>query len=385
MDRFSFTQAAIDALPLPATGRARYYDSKEPSLTLRVTPAGSRTFYFYRWLGGAARQVKLGDYPHMSIQTARERAREMNVALAHGEDPVAKKKAARAEPTLENLYDWYMETYAKPRKRSWKQDFYRWKYLSGLSAFKLSAITRSQVMDLQTKIAKAHGQATANNAISLLSGMWKRALDAEYTHLPNPCQRMNYYTLPSRERRLQPDEVARFFAAVDAWWNPDIRHYVYLSLYTGQRRIDVLGMRWADVDLAGGKWTIPRTKSGVPHTVPLEAEELDILRHRERHRADPVSAYVFPHPKGIGHLSRIDASWKAIVASAGLSDLHPHDLRRTLGSWMADTGASLHIIGKALAHTSISATAIYARLHLDPVREAKVKAIAAMKGAVSKG
>lgn len=50
---------------------------------------------------------------------------------------------------------------------------------------------------------------------------------------------------------------------------------------------------------------------------------------------------------------------------------------------MADTGASLPIIGKALAHThtSTSATAVYARLHLDPVREAKTRAIQAMRKA----
>jgi integrase len=47
-----------------------------------------------------------------------------------------------------------------------------------------------------------------------------------------------------------------------------------------------------------------------------------------------------------------------------------HDLRRTLGSWLAADGASLLLIGKALNHTQISTTAIYARLQLDPVREA---------------
>ena len=46
-----------------------------------------------------------------------------------------------------------------------------------------------------------------------------------------------------------------------------------------------------------------------------------------------------------------------------------HDLRRTLGSWQAKTGASLSIIGKSLNHKNVATTAIYARLDLDPVRE----------------
>jgi integrase len=380
MERFNFTQATIDALPRPEPGqRARYYDTKELSLTLRVSPTGAKVFYFYKWWKGAAKQIKLGTHPHMSVPIARERAREYEVRLDRGDDPVAKKREEAAEPRLKDLFTWYLEGYAKPRKRSWRQDVYRWKYLLRLADSKLSAITRSQVMDLQTRLAKDHGQATANNAISLLSGMWKRALDAEYTAVPSPCQRMSYYKLESRERRLQPDEIVRFFATVDRWWNADIRHIVLLALYTGQRKTDVLGMRWADVDLAGGRWTIPRTKSGVPHVVPLEPEEVAILQ--ERHRVATGSPWVFPSHSGEGHLSRIEASWKSLTEQAGVPDLRFHDLRRSLGSWMADTGASLPVIGKALAHTSTSATAVYARLHLDPVREAKTRAIQAMRKA----
>jgi integrase len=55
--------------------------------------------------------------------------------------------------------------------------------------------------------------------------------------------------------------------------------------------------------------------------------------------------------------------------TAGLPDVRLHDLRRTLGSWQAIIGSSLPIIGKSLGHKSLTATQIYARLNLDPVRE----------------
>ena len=55
-----------------------------------------------------------------------------------------------------------------------------------------------------------------------------------------------------------------------------------------------------------------------------------------------------------------------------------HDLRRTLGSWQAKTGASLAIIGKSLNHQSQQTTAIYARLDLDPVRQSVNTANSAM-------
>jgi integrase len=61
-----------------------------------------------------------------------------------------------------------------------------------------------------------------------------------------------------------------------------------------------------------------------------------------------------------------------------MRDIRIHDLRRTLGSWQAATGASLPVIGRTLQHKNVSTTAIYARLNLDPVRESMQKAATAM-------
>src|SRR5690606_24186115 len=61
-----------------------------------------------------------------------------------------------------------------------------------------------------------------------------------------------------------------------------------------------------------------------------------------------------------------------------MTDLRIHDLRRTLGSWQAKTGASMAIIGKSLNHKSQQATAIYARLDLDPIRNSVETATQAM-------
>ena len=64
--------------------------------------------------------------------------------------------------------------------------------------------------------------------------------------------------------------------------------------------------------------------------------------------------------------------------TAGIKDLRIHDLRRTLGSWQARTGASLAVIGKSLGHKNVATTQIYARLDLDPVRASVNLATAAM-------
>jgi len=65
-------------------------------------------------------------------------------------------------------------------------------------------------------------------------------------------------------------------------------------------------------------------------------------------------------------------------------NLRIHDLRRTLGSWQARAGASLTIVGKSLGHKSQQATAIYARVDLDPVRQSVEAAVSSLLKASKK-
>jgi integrase len=135
-------------------------------------------------------------------------------------------------------------------------------------------------------------------------------------------------------------------------------------------------MQWAELDLDAGVWHIAgeNFKNGKPQTVHLPAETVAILRRRK----DTTNGeYVFPG-RSSGHVSFIYKAWKRICKRANLQGVRPHDLRRTLGSWQAATGASLPIIGKTLGHLNQSTTTIYARLNIDPVRQAVDAAVAAM-------
>lgn len=89
-------------------------------------------------------------------------------------------------------------------------------------------------------------------------------------------------------------------------------------------------------------------------------------------------------------LKEAEAECRSIAVRHGLdpqlfdmTDLRLHDLRRTLGSWQAKTGASLAIIGKSLNHKTLQATAIYSRLDVDPVRQSMKAAVSAMFAAAA--
>ena len=163
---------------------------------------------------------------------------------------------------------------------------------------------------------------------------------------------------------------------MDAEPSETIRDFIYISLLTGARKSNVMAMAWADIDLDAATWTIPDTKSGQPVTLPLVPDAVRILASRPHN-----SQHVFPSRIGTGHLVSPQKAWRSILNRAGLKDLRVHDLRRTLGSWQAAQGTSLPIIGRSLGHSSTASTAVYARVHLDPVREAMTSATAAIVAA----
>ena len=167
-----------------------------------------------------------------------------------------------------------------------------------------------------------------------------------------------------------------FFTELANDSSEDFKHFVLLSLLTGARRINVMSARWEDIDLSRAVWRIPdeSSKNGDVMTVTLGAEAVQIFEVRNPQK----TGFVFPAQSASGHITPPKKRWQALIDRCGIADLHIHDLRRSLGSWQAITGASLVIIGKSLGHKSADATMIYARLHNDPVRASVSTATSAM-------
>ena len=131
-------------------------------------------------------------------------------------------------------------------------------------------------------------------------------------------------------------------------------------------------MHWNELNLGEAVWRIPETKNGEPQSVTLCPEAVVILEARKDATG---GGFVFPSTGKTGHIVEPRKAVERVMGQAGIpfgrnvpNGVTLHDLRRTLGSWQARSGASLAIIGKSLNHKSQAATAIYARLDLDPVR-----------------
>jgi len=166
---------------------------------------------------------------------------------------------------------------------------------------------------------------------------------------------------------VQPEELPRLFQAIAGEADPSVRAVLLTALLTGARRSEVLTMRWDDVSLTRAEWRIPPTKAGRTHLLPLPHALVASFRSLPRVDGNP---YVFPGQSGTSHLQNMKRAWDRIWLAAGIQDVRFYDLRRTVGSWMAGSGESLHLIGKVLNHRDMSTIAIYAGLNLDPVRQA---------------
>ena len=122
--------------------------------------------------------------------------------------------------------------------------------------------------------------------------------------------------------------------------------------------------------------------------LPLIPAAVEILERRwaENQTHKQPSLFVFPaiNPQGkTAHMTDIRDGWASLLKRAGIENFRLHDLRRSLGSWQTITGASTAIVGKSLGHKSTQATAVYARMHLDPVRESVERAVEAMRAAAA--
>ena len=158
-----------------------------------------------------------------------------------------------------------------------------------------------------------------------------------------------------------------FFTALSEEKDIYLKAAILTMLLTGARKSEVLSMRWEDIDMALGTWRIPKTKADRPHYIPLPRQIKALLTSLPRMKDNP---YVFVGAKSGGHIVDIKKAWGRIRERAKISDIRVHDLRRTLGSWMAAGGDSLLLIGRTLNHSQLKTTEIYARLQLDPIRAA---------------
>lgn len=368
----ALTKKSIDAMKYRASENVRdvRWDDEISGLGVRVYPTGKKAFVLSYRVNSRKRLMTLGAYGVLTLDEARRKARAHLVKVEDGGDPLQDKQKAAAGDTVRQLCEAYIERHAKPHKRTWRDDERRVKnHLNTRWAnLKASSITRADVAALHQKIGKDHPY-EANRTVELISKVYQCA--KTWGFVPedhkNPAREIERFKEHKRDRWIEPGELPKLAKAIDEVDNVYVRSALWLYLLTGVRKGELLRAKWSDIDWRRKELRLPETKAGRIHYVPLSAPALVLLKQIPK---VAQNEYVLPGGRGNGHLINVDKRWRALRAEAGVADVRLHDLRRTVGSWLAQAGNSLHLIGRVLNHSNQATTAVYARFGQDHVREA---------------
>jgi len=422
------TKRAIDAARYEGDGKSRHvlWDSEVPGFGCRLLPSGKRSFVLSYRVNNRKRMMTIGAYGALTLDQARKLARaELAKVETSNADPLEERQKATRGETIADLCAAYMDRHA-PTKKSGTDDQRRIdRYiLPAWGNLKAKAIKRADVAALHSKVGK-RGPYEANRVLALLSKMFELARRWGYVpedHV-NPARDIDRFKEQKRDRYVTPAELPHLAEAINAEPNESARHALWLYLLTGARKSELLKARWDDVDTERAELRLADTKAGRTHYIPLSGPALALLREIPR---TPGNPYILPGAKPGEHLVNVSKPWGRVRTAATLArwreepevaalidrlteqraaskskhaakdwtptpslaeirqaaaaealDLPPaiddvrlHDLRRTVGSWLAQSGNSLHLIGRVLNHSNQSTTAIYARFGEDSVRTA---------------
>src|SRR5829696_7598802 len=220
MPTITFTARTVATLkPVPGS-RVEYFDVALPGLAVRVSETGAKTWTFLYRHVGRPRRLTLGPASGraaLSLADARDRAKDAIEDVRAGKDPALQKKEARRAATIAELGNDYLERYAKRRKRSWREDD-RMLRAYVLPAWKHRAVREVSRRDIRTLVDTIAERAPiqANRVLSLVSKMFKWALDEEIVDATPAARIPRPGVVKQRDRVLSEDEIRQLWRAFDA-------------------------------------------------------------------------------------------------------------------------------------------------------------------------
>mgnify|MGYP003700743005 CR=1 FL=1 len=379
MPKMRLTDAAVKRLKPPADGQVEYFDELLPGFGLRISSKGRKAWVlFYRPKAGPKR----GKLRRMTLEAsadalplaqAREQARDVFRRVELGEDPADDRKRARdavaTAKTVAEAVDQFIERYAKPRNRDWRetQRLLDKNVVAEIGTTPIADVTRADLIDIIDKTAD-RAPFSANRTLSALRKMMRWHVERG-TIETSPAEGISPPTKEvDRDRVLTEAELRWFWQATGAEGFP-FGALFRLLLTTAQRLGEATGGEWAEISIEERLWRIPRgrTKGDRAHEVALSPISLEVLEGLPR-----IGRLLFSTSEDGGRpVAGMSRAKKRIVVrmqeladaeGAGpIPDWRLHDLRRTAGTGMASSGVPVSTISRVLNHAEGGVTKVYNR------------------------
>lgn len=352
----------------------RYLIADGGGLSLEVMTSGTKVWR-YRYSLHTKQQplVTIGDYPAISLQDARERARRYTEIVATGISPIADAKKDRgASKTLNSVREfaeyWYQaeivnksESYRNITRRQLDKDIF-----PAIGNKALSAVTAGDVLVICDKIKGRGSPQAALVTRNVVKRMYEYAISRQVA-TTNPAQQLvaRFIATPqSRTRVLTPDEIGSVLRTV---YSSDMARPSKLALHllviTMVRKSELIEAEWSEFDFDAGIWRIPaeRMKKDREHWVYLSSQAIALLTElRELSHSD---RYILPMRRGYDDRPIAKSTLNAAVRAMNTDVQHfvIHDFRRTASTHLHEMGLSSDAIEKALAHSIRGIKGVYNR------------------------
>ena len=331
------------------------------TITARRTENGKRHYQV---------KVRLKGYPPQAATFRRKKEAER---WAQATEAALRErryfKAAESERhTAGELIDRYMREILPTKRsaRSQRAQLLWWR--DELGHLTLADLTPAMIADCRDRLAKGEtpsgkkaSPASQVRYLAAFSHAFTVAVREWGWLTENPVRNVRRPQEPhGRVRFLSAEERTALLAACKRDRNPLLYPLVVLALATGARLGELLGLRWAAVDLTRGVARLARTKNGEPRTLPLTGHALAVLAARVAARPSDTS-FVFPSEHGRTPAT-LRKPWERALAEAGIENFRFHDLRHTAASYLAMTGATPTDIAAVLGHKTLAMVKRYAHL-----------------------
>jgi len=397
-----------------------YWRREGQGFSIRVLPSGEKLWYYIYTFEGRKRFMRLGEgnYPDVSIATAREAFEAAKKRVSNGFDPLAEKEQAALErkqtPTVDDFIKEYIDGYAKKKLKRW-QDVERALLVEVAPRWgkrKITDITRRDIILLRDEIAE-RAPVMSNRVLAYVSGMFTYAVDTDALNVSPYANIKRAAKESPKERKLELAEIKQLWRALDGeavLMSSETRNILKLILLTAQRPGEVAGMHTKEID--GHWWTIPgsRTKNGNTHRVYLTDTALALVGDTKGRgyifeseikskdgimvkSSITVNALSFAIRRNIkGQSVRADKvkrrqgekykrgpySSKPLPKDPnrlGVEFFTPHDLRRSAATLMAKGGVLFEIRERVLNHTMGKMDAAYNQHDFDEEKQMALKVI----------
>jgi integrase len=351
------TAKAVNELTLPpGKGDVIFFDDAMPGFGFRIRQGAGgkvlRSWIIQYRRVGQTRRMLIGSAEVVGAEQARLQAKKALGAVANGQDPQGERADRRDADklTLRKAVDEFLAV--KQRELRPRSFFETARYLTGayfkpLHSMPLDTISRRDVATCIVRIARESGNPTASQARAKLSSFFVWCLQMGMVDANPVIGTPTPVESKSRERTLSDSELAAIWKACR---DDEFGRIIRLLILSGCRRQEIGGMRWSEIDLERGAWTLSaeRSKNGRAHTLPVLPMMRQIIESVPRMA---TRDQLFGDRAAIGFTGWHDCK-PDLDQRSGVTEWHLHDLRRSVATRMADNGVQPHIIEQILNHQS---------------------------------